>query len=249
VIVPEKRIEKLIDFSYAITKQRMGDEVFIVNNAQLANMLGKDAKQIDALKKEFPLWAMLIGISGRALFPKEKTDVMENDIRSYAQKHGLKPVTDIPKASNKKILDSILNPSPDRYWKFKYKGGCADIFFLTTLDKTPQFIKTMTSDAQEGHYPPGDIGIYLQPLHQGASYHCEFTLPYDPHNTEEREKIRALFLTASKALSLQGAYFSRPYGIWSDLMYQKDADSKITLTKMKKLFDPNGIMNPGKLCF
>ncbi|MBN1758389.1 MAG: FAD-binding oxidoreductase [Chitinispirillaceae bacterium] len=249
LIVQAKKIEKLIDFSYAITRQRMGDEVFIVNNAQLANMLGKDAKNIDGLKSGFPTWAMLIGVSGRALFPKQKVDVMENDIRSYAERHALEVVSGFPGVTSKRILDTVLNPSPERYWKLNYRGGCVDIFFLTKLDKIPQFIKTMNSVAEEFNYPRTDIGIYVQPLHQGASYHCEFNLPYNPREAEETEKIRALLTKASKVLSLQGAYFSRPYGIWSDLMYQKDADSKITLRKIKKLFDPNGIMNPAKLCF
>jgi FAD/FMN-containing dehydrogenase len=249
VIIPAKRFENLIDFSYAIQKQRMGDEVIIVNNAQLANMLGKDKKQIDNYKKDFPRWAMLIGISGRALFPKEKVKVMENDIISYAQKHGLKVLPGISEVSSKKILDTILNPSSEKYWKFKYKGGCVDVFFITTLDKTPQFIKIMNAGAEAFGYLSSDVGIYLQPQHQGASYHCEFNLPCNPCDTEEMAKIKELFAEASKLLSLQGAYFSRPYGIWSDLMYGKDADSKITLTKIKKLFDPNGIMNPGKLCF
>jgi FAD/FMN-containing dehydrogenase len=249
LIIPAKRLENLIEFSYQIQKQRMGDEVIIVNNSQLALMLGKDAKQIDNFRKNFPLWAMLVGISGRALFPKEKVKVMEDDIISYAHQHGLTVGAGISTVSNAKILDALLNPSSEKYWKFNFKGGCVDIFFQTTLDKTPQFVKTMNSAAKEFNYPSADIGVYLQPQHQGASYHCEFNLPYNPRDTEEMAKIKELFTKASKLHSSQGAYFSRPYGIWSDLMYQKDADGKITLTKIKKLFDPNCIMNPGKLCF
>ncbi len=249
LIIPAKKLENLIDFTYKIQRQRMGDEVIIVNNSQLANMFGKNAEQIDNFKKDLPLWTMLIGISGRALFPEEKVEVMENDIIAYAQQHGLEALTGISQVSNKEILDTILNPSSEKYWKFNYKGGCTDIFFLTTLDKTPQFVKTMNSAAEEFNYPSTDIGVYLQPQHQGASYHCEFNLPYNPGDKEEAAMVKELFMKASRLHSLQGAYFSRPYGMWSDLMYQKDADSKIALRKIKKLFDPNNIMNPGKLCF
>jgi glycolate oxidase len=46
-----------------------------------------------------------------------------------------------------------------------------------------------------------------------------------------------------------GAYFSRPYGSWAQLVYNRDAASRDALRKVKPIFDPVGIMNPGKLCF
>jgi glycolate oxidase len=46
-----------------------------------------------------------------------------------------------------------------------------------------------------------------------------------------------------------GAFFSRPYGIWADMAYKQDARSMAVLKTVKNIFDPNHIMNPGKLCF
>ena len=47
----------------------------------------------------------------------------------------------------------------------------------------------------------------------------------------------------------QGAFFTRPYGIWADMAFNKDEQSMILLKQIKGILDPNGVMNPGKLCF
>jgi len=47
----------------------------------------------------------------------------------------------------------------------------------------------------------------------------------------------------------RGAFFSRPYGSLAGEIINRDAASADMLSRMKKIFDPNNIMNPGKLCF
>jgi FAD/FMN-containing dehydrogenase len=147
------------------------------------------------------------------------------------------------------VLKAVLNPSREPYWKLGYKGGCQDFFFLTTLDKTPGFVRAMYSVAEEHGYPVSEIGVYIQPVQQGAGCHCEFNLPYDLDNPGEVTRMRELYTKASEALLKQGAYFSRPYGIWANMAYNRDAQTMILLKKIKGIFDPNNVMNPGKLCF
>jgi len=46
-----------------------------------------------------------------------------------------------------------------------------------------------------------------------------------------------------------GAFFSRPYGSIVPYIYDRAGNYTATLKQVKKVFDPNNIMNPGTLCF
>ncbi len=145
-------------------------------------------------------------------------------------------------------MASVLGvPARENYWKARPRGACQDIFFLTTLDRTPDFVKTIYALADSHRYPASDVAVYLQPSQQGACCHCEFTLPYRPDDPREASRMKQLFTVASEALMNQGAYFSRPYGTWAPMMYNRDAQNTITLMKIKGIFDPNNVMNPGRL--
>jgi len=53
----------------------------------------------------------------------------------------------------------------------------------------------------------------------------------------------------SKKLAGMGGFFSRPYPAWKDTAYHNAAGTLTMQRKIKEIFDPNGILNPGKLCF
>jgi FAD/FMN-containing dehydrogenase len=84
---------------------------------------------------------------------------------------------------------------------------------------------------------------------QGHGHHCEFSLFYDADSSFERERARTVYLTAAQALIDNGAFFSRPYDLLADMVFNRDAGSRDALRKLKNIFDPSNIMNPGKLCF
>ena len=46
-----------------------------------------------------------------------------------------------------------------------------------------------------------------------------------------------------------GAVFTRPYGDLAPMVYDKATSYTTALKRVKKMFDPNDIMNPGRLCF
>ncbi len=51
----------------------------------------------------------------------------------------------------------------------------------------------------------------------------EFTIPYDASDKGDAALAERFFMLASERLIAQGAYFSRPYGPWADLVYSRDA--------------------------
>ena len=247
--VPSENLESLIDFTYQLLKFRFGDELFIVNNTCLANILANQKTEIGSLKTTLPKWVVIVDICGGHILADERLTAQEDDIRDLAQQSGLQMVPALQDVRSDEMLDIILQPSPEPYWKLRYKGGSQEIFFLTTLDKSPHFVTTMFSAADDKQYPIPDIGVYLQPVHQGVGCHCEFILPFDRTNQAEIKKMQDLFREASRRLFKGGAYFSRPYGIWADMVYNEDARNTIVTRKIKEIFDPNNVLNPGKLCF
>jgi hypothetical protein len=223
--------------------------VLLVNAAQLALMLGRQAAEIAALKESLPAWTILVGLAGTAFFPEERVQVQELDLKRLVQQSGLTLLDGLPNVPAGQIAKAIEGCSDATYFKHAAKGACRDIFFLTTLDKAPQFIKTASSIAERLKYPTSEIGIYIQPQHQGVTQHVEINLPFDPANGAEVEKVKRIYTEASQALVAQGAFFSRPYGSWANLVYSRDANATRILQTVKRIVDPNNVLNPGKLCF
>jgi FAD/FMN-containing dehydrogenase len=248
-LVASQRLEDLLDFTYKLLWARLGDELLILNNFNLATLLAKTPDEIKSLRETLPPWVLIVCVAGYERLPQERVDYQEKDVMDTAQRFGVTPVTAIDGVQGSDILEALSTVSAEPYWKLRYKGGCHAIFFLTTLGNTPDFIACMDQMAAEAGHPSTDIGVYLQPQIQGRACHCEFNLSYDPANPKELEKIRKLFFDASKALRGVGGFFSRPYGPWAEMAYRRDGQSAMALRKVKGIFDPNNVMNPGKLCF
>jgi FAD/FMN-containing dehydrogenase len=192
---------------------------------------------------------LFVSFEGYGVLPEDKVEYEEADFRAMALSCHLTPEAIIPGASAEDILRLLSQPSPDPYWKTKFKGGFHDIFFLTTLDKTPWFIDAMPDLARRQEYPVEDMGIYIQPMIQGTSCHCEFNIYFDPSQPAELEATKLLVISGSEELAKMGGFFSRPYGAWKDVAYRRAADTLSMQQKIKQIFDPKKILNPGKLCF
>ncbi len=249
-VVGASNPDTLLELASWLIRLRMVNECFILNNTSLAAIFTKKwPKEYQNLKDTLPAWVLFYCVAGYEYFPEERVSSYIKDITNITQRLGVEAVKSAGGVSANEILKAVQQPSPEPYWKLRYKGACQDVFFLTINDKLTGQIEVMNEVVEKAGYPVSDIGVYIQPIVQGTGCHCEFNLFYDPANSSEASRVRELSNAAVKALIAQGAFFSRPYGESAGTILNRDAATIAVLTKLKKMFDPNNIMNPGKVCF
>jgi len=239
----------LIEMAYAITFKKLGEELFLLSRAELASMLGKNAQEIAALRGALPSWVLVLGIDGAGVLPEDKVAYQQAECAEIARTLGLELQTALPDLSGQRVEALLSEPSPEPYWKLRLRGAGASIFFLTTLERACGFIDSFRRMAAERRYPGDDIGIYVQPTVQGANCHVQLDLPYDVASREQAAAVAWLVDQGAATLAREGAFFSRPYGPWARAAYDGDPQIVIAQRKLKRIFDPGGILNPGKLCF
>jgi FAD/FMN-containing dehydrogenase len=249
LLVPASKLENLIDCAYKLLKFRFGDETFIVNGVTLARLLTRDAGERARLAASMPPWCLVVGIGGGSILGAEKMVARDADIRDIVGGFGLKVADDLPGCPAARFHAMLQNPSEEPWWREGPTWASRDIFFNATLDRTPDFVSRMRTVSAGMGDPSDGIGVYIQPMHMGAEVHCELMLPFDPADAAQSARVTDLFAEGTRALFRQGAYFGRPYGAWSELVFNADAESTAATRKMKQIFDPNHVMNPGKLCF
>jgi FAD/FMN-containing dehydrogenase len=249
-VVGSPQLDPLLEMADWLIRLRMVTECFVLSSTALAAMFAEQwPADFERLKADLPPWTLFYTVAGYEYYPEERVSVNVNDITALALRLGLKAAKSIGGLSAQDILKAVQRPSAEPYWKVRYKGACEDVFFLATVDKLESLVGIMDGLAAKAGYPVADQGVYVQPTVQGTSCHCEFNLFYDPSDPGETQRVRDLAAVATKTLMDNGAFFSRPYGESAGLIMNRDAATVGVLRKLKLIFDPNEVMNPGKLCF
>jgi FAD/FMN-containing dehydrogenase len=243
-------LNKILEFVHWLIRLRLVRECLVLNNSNMAAIMAmKWPDDYLSMKGTLPPWVLFFNVAGYEYLPEERVGYQTRDMMDIAQRIGLEPVKMIAEISAYELLKVVQHPSEEPYWKLRFKGACHDIFFLSVYDKLGELIEIMRNTANKVGYSASDIGIYLQPIVQGTSCHCEFNLFYDPENARESRLVKDLSVVAIRNLAAYGAFFSRPYGESARAIINRDAATYWALLRIKAMFDPNNIMNPGKLCF
>jgi len=251
--IPFEKVEDLIEPTYRIQRRMIGNECFILNQTYLASILARSENELEQLKEVLPSWTLILCLAGGPRRPEEKIEYEEEVLKEVASNLSLNILSTLPGTlgDDKILLERIRQPwvETDPYWKFREKEGHEDLSFHMKLNRIPEFIQPVYELAFNKGYDAKYIGCYIQPIERGRVCYCEFGLSYKPDDLDEVEKVRGLYSEANEMLYSKGALFTSPYGIQSKIAYGRATSYTATLRKIKNIFDPNNIMNPGKLCF
>jgi FAD/FMN-containing dehydrogenase len=251
--VPFKKIEEAVEPMYRIQRRHIGNECFLLNNFNFAQLLAEEwPKEFEELKEKLPPYTLTVVIAGAPRRPLERIAYEEEAFQEIASQLMFQPAATVSGIAGLQdiILDKLRRPQEEEsYWKTRYKGSSQDIFFIAPMDRAGEFHKKAVEICGEFNYPTSELGIYLQPVERGRACHLEFNIPCDLESESEKEKVGALYLRMSEEFISMGGFFSRPYGAWADMVYRRATTYTTTLKEVKKVFDPNHILNPGKLCY
>jgi FAD/FMN-containing dehydrogenase len=257
LFAPVRELDYSLEFLYRVLRIRIGQECLLINNTNLAAIISDDfSSDFEKLRASLPPWTLILVISGMQRDPEGKIQYEEQALdkilkNEFPEIHLADNLPGFP-SLGKKLLPMLRKPWPKKvtYWKKRYKGGCQSLFFITKPSSASKFISMVEEITAKHGYPISDIGSYLQPIEHNRACQLEFNFFYDPANHSEAKGIRNLYDEAAKILLSEGALFTRPYGDeLTKLVYERAADYTMTLRRVKKIFDPNNIMNPGNLCF
>jgi FAD/FMN-containing dehydrogenase len=256
LFAPLDDLDRAMEFLHRILPRRIGQEVVLLNNVDLAAMLAEEwPDDFDRLRAQLPPWTLVLVLSGLLRRPEEKI-AYEESFLSEVRKNEFSDIRlgeNLPgfPGLSRKVLSLLREPWPagKTHWKLSVRGGCQSLSFHTRPMKAQQFVDLVEELAPRYGVPLDEIGVYIQPIEHNRACRPEFHLFYDPGDPGEVEAIRELYKEAVTLMLNQGAVFTRPYGDLAPIVYERAASYASHLKRLKKVFDPNHIMNPGNLCF
>lgn len=242
--IESEDISVLTKLTNELLRYRTLDDCIILNSVNLAKAFADNEEEEQKILEKAAPWTLICRICGFDRYPEKRIEIYEGYLKDYCTKFDVSPKSapfgDEALASK---IDKMLWDCDRRetYWKMR-RGDVREILFLTPPSKAPALTAAL-KNAVSAH-PEKDVGITLQPQVQGRAFRIECDL-----FCENAAEIEELAYNAETRLLKKGAYFDRPYGKLCDDIYAMDPTGTDSLKKIKNIFDPDGIFNPGKLCF
>ena len=232
---------------YKLQRRHVGNECFVLSKFVLAQVIAADSQEFCKLMTALPAYVLVLVLAGAPRRPLERIAYEEEALMEIAADFQLQPGKTVGGIAGLEatMIDKLRNLSSGDYWKTPSQ----DVFFITTMDKAASYEDIAMGYAASFGLSLNEVGVYMQPLERGRACHLQFSFPCDLADEAEKDAIGSLTTELAKHLIDEGAFFTRPYGPWADMVYRRSASYTTMLKELKKVYDPNGIMNPGKLCF
>ena len=235
-------LEPLIKLSAELHRRRIGMATFISSNLHLASVLAKSAADVQVTALRLPRFTLYIQLTAVSEFPDEKISYQLADLDDLCKTLGLIAEPGLAGFDASMVAELQSLPA-DLDYRDTISGAHHSVFFLSQLDKAETFISLARELLGE------DIAVYIQPRLHGRNCHIEFILPCDAAPSQQISANAAMAEKLAHICCAAGGLFSRPYGAWSDMAFARNPTIKPFLRETKSIFDPDHILNPGRLCF
>ena len=240
-------LDRIIPFFYAVQRPWLGEQAFILNRTATAMLMAREEpKDFLLIRDSLPEFICLQNIAGFERLPAERLAYQQEEIQEKAKVNSLKLEESLGQVNASALLKTATSVCGPVDWRHTLKGQCLSVIFLSTLNHAPKYLDIFHQAAQEAGVDKASIGIYIQPVVQNHACHFEFMVPFGPKGSEETAKMKSLEIDLCQRLMRAGAFFSRPYGAAAGMVFGENPGHQKLMSLSKELFDPKGILNPGK---
>jgi hypothetical protein len=193
-----------------------------------------------------PEYLLLQNIAGFERLPEERLAFHSKEIIVFAKKYGLQLAEEIQGISAPDLLEKATQPCGELDWRDRLHDHSQSIFFLSTLDRIPVFIRLVLDLVRGNSISAADIGIYIQPVIQNHACHVEFILPINLESGMGNRRMKKVERRIVTKLIEKEAFFSRPYGSAAELVWGQNPANYALLKQIKYIFDPKRVLQFGK---
>ncbi|RMF96118.1 MAG: FAD-binding oxidoreductase [Candidatus Schekmanbacteria bacterium] len=244
-------IEDAISDIQKIQRSMIGQECFILDNTNASLILSQgDISKCEALKRKLPKFLAMLMLRGAKRRPEEKIAYEEKALKEI-MKDKDNEISSSFEQESEWLKGNVEKCWPDEkvYWKNMLKGRVLQISYKTTANRIPHLLSKYEQIVSTTNMKNIECGLYIQPIEYGRAYHCEHHLYYEDNGKDISDKILSFNRQAVMGLNSEGAFFSTPYGDVGKIIFDKTGGYREAVRKIKNIFDPAGIMNPGRLSF
>ena len=248
MIVAGDRLSKIAGYVYDAQRPWLGEQTFVLNRTAAALLMARgNAAAFDRVRGSLPEYVCLQNIAGFERLPRERLQYHYEELKEMAGDNGLAWKDSAGEVDAAALLEAARRPCGPSDWRHAIAGRCLSVFFLTQLDKSESFVGIAHESADACGILRERIGIYIQPIVQNQACHLEFMVPYDPVSSEHVEAMKRFEVHLTDRLMAAKAFFSRPYGRAAEIVYGNNPENTGLIRLIKSMFDPDNVLNPGKL--
>lgn len=255
------RLEPLVRASHALFHQKITDMHFIVDAETLACMAARSPGELEAARPRAWPWNLVYTVSGIEHFAEKRRDYFARQAEEILLARGA-GLSDPPLISQEELLKKLARPNqlsvdeknrllaggtPVPHFRDLARGAHGRVYFQTTLDRADGFAALFQKLMGEAGLEAERLGRYVQPQLGGRCCHIDFTVAADGGDPKDLARVREFCGLAAGPLIKAGAFFSRPHGEWAAPAMEKAASSRHVFEKVKSIFDPDGVLAPGRL--